>query len=28
METPGRPPEKYNVMAFNRAGKTSVYAAR
>ena len=28
METPGRPAERYNVMAFDRAGKTSVFAGR
>jgi hypothetical protein len=28
METPGRDPEPYNVLAFTRDGKTSVFARR
>jgi len=28
METPGRPVERYQVMAFDRAGKSSVFATR
>jgi hypothetical protein len=28
MEAPGRPPERYQVIAFDRAGRTTVYATR
>ena len=28
METPGRPAERYQVMAFDRAGRTTVFATR
>ncbi len=28
METPGRPAERYQVMAFDRAGKSTVFATR
>lgn len=28
METPGRPPEPYRVLAFDRTGRTSVFATR
>jgi hypothetical protein len=28
MESPGQRPEPYQILAFDRAGKTTVYAAR
>jgi hypothetical protein len=28
METPGQPAERYSVLAFDRAGRTSVFATR
>jgi hypothetical protein len=28
MESPGQPAERYEVLAFDRAGKTTVYARR
>jgi hypothetical protein len=28
MEVPGRPAERYQVLAFDKAGKTTVYASR
>jgi hypothetical protein len=28
MEAPGRTPERYQVIAFDRAGRTTVYASR
>jgi hypothetical protein len=28
METPGRPPERHDVLAWDAAGRTSVYARR
>jgi hypothetical protein len=28
MESPGTPPERYQVLAFDRAGRTTVFASR
>lgn len=28
MENPNRPPERYNVLTFDRDGRTTIYAAR